>query len=129
MRNTCCKARRLRCPPHHRIDRVLQGLRAASGAIFDHHAEAAGIADAGNRWRRGNENQPVMDRLQTLKKLALDCGCRLPRILRPFLERIERHEYRAGIGRIGKGRPGKSDNIHSVRDARAPTVRFQPPGD
>src|SRR5450759_2204396 len=37
--------RRLRGPPHHRVHRILQGLRAAPGAILDHHAETAGIAD------------------------------------------------------------------------------------
>ena len=38
--------RRLRRAAHHRVDRALQGLRAAPGAVLDHHAEAAGIADA-----------------------------------------------------------------------------------
>ena len=90
------QARRLRRPPHHRIDRALQGRRAAPGAILDHHAEAAGIADARHRRRRGDEDQPVLDRRQLLEQLALDRGGRLLRIGRALLERIERDEDRAG---------------------------------
>ena len=91
--------RRLRRPPHHRVDRALQGLRSAPGAVLDHHAEAAGIADAGNRRRRGNEDQAVLDRLQAHEQLALDRGGRLPRICGALLERIERDEDGARIRR------------------------------
>ena len=81
--NTCTRPGVCAAPPHHGVDRALQGLRAAAGAVLDHHAEAAGIADAGDRRRRGDEDQAVLDRLQPLEQLALDRGGGLPRVLAP----------------------------------------------
>ncbi len=108
----------MRRPPHHRVGGALQGLRAAAGAILDHHAKAAGIADAGNRRRRCDENQAVMDRRKALKQLSLDRGGRLPRIGSPLLEWIKRDENRAGIRRVCKSGTGKAHDIDRVRDSR-----------
>ena len=88
-----------------------------AGAILDHHAEAAGIADAGNRWWRRNENQAVMNRRKALEKLSLNRGSRLPRILRSLLEWIQRHENRARIGCVGESGAGETDDIHGMRDS------------
>ena len=50
------QARRLRGLAHHGVGRVQQRLRAAAGAILDHHAEAAGVADARDRRRQHHEH-------------------------------------------------------------------------
>ena len=76
------QAGRLRRPAHHGVGRALQGLRPPPGAILDHHAEAAGIADAAHRRRRHHHHQRFLDRGDDLREqLALDRGRRLVRIL------------------------------------------------
>ena len=65
-----------------------------------------------------DEDQALLDRRQFLEQLALDGGGRLLGVVRALLERIERHEDRAGIGRIGEGRAGEADDVHCMRDAR-----------
>src|ERR1019366_6866859 len=110
------KPRRLRRPPHHRIYRVLQGLRAAPGAILDHHAETTGVAYARHWWRRGNKDQSVLDRLQAHEQLALDGGGGLLRILCTLLKRSERDEDCARIRRVGEGGAGKAHDVHRMRD-------------
>ena len=89
----------------------------AAAAVLDHHAEAAGIADAGDRRRRCDEDEPLADRGQFLEQLALDGGGRLHGVVRALLERVKRHEDGAGIGRVGEGRAGEADDVHGVRDA------------
>ena len=97
----------------------LQRLRAAAGAVLDHHAEAAGIADAGDRRRLHHEDQRLLDRRQNLpKQRPGDGGGRLARIAGALLPRLEGEEDRAGIGRIGEGRAGEADEVDAVRDAR-----------
>ena len=58
-----------------------------------------------------------MDRGQFLEQLALDGGGRLHGVVRALLERVERHEDGAGIGRVGEGRAGEADDVHGMRDA------------
>jgi hypothetical protein len=55
------EARRLLRPLHHRVGRLQQGLRAVAAAILDHHAHAAGIADAGDRRRLDHQHQRLLD--------------------------------------------------------------------
>ncbi len=110
-------AGRLRRPSHHGVGRALQGLRAAPGAILDHHAEAAGIADAAHRRRRHHHHQRFLDGDELREQLALDRGRRLVRILGALVERLQHQEDRAGIRRVGEGRAGEADNVHRAHDA------------
>ena len=64
------QAGRLRGRAHHGVGRGLQRLRPAPGAVLDHHAEAAGIADAAHRRRRHHHHQRVLDRREFLEQLA-----------------------------------------------------------
>ncbi len=54
-------ARRLRGAAHHGEGGGLQGRGTAAGPVLDHHAKAAGIADAAHRWRRDGQHQRVLD--------------------------------------------------------------------
>ncbi len=85
----------LRRRAHHGADRALQRVRPAPGAILDHHAEAAGIADAPHRRRLHHEDERLLDRRELAEQRALDRGRRLARILGPLLERLEHDEERA----------------------------------
>jgi hypothetical protein len=100
-------ADRLVSAAHHGDHGCLQDLRAAPRTILDHHAEAAGIADARNGRRRRDEDESLVNRSQLLEQLALDGGGRLHGVVRAFIERVERHEDGASIGRIGEGRAEK----------------------
>ena len=112
------QARRLRRPPHHGEGRGLQRLRPAAAAVLDHHAEAAGVADAVHRRRLHHEDQRFLDRRQLAEQRALNAGRGLVRIPGPVLEGIEHQEGRAGIRRVGEGRAGEADDVDRAFDAR-----------
>ena len=57
-----------------------QRRRAVAGAILDHHAEAAGGADAPHRRRQHGDDEGVLDLRQPLVQLGLDRRRRLARI-------------------------------------------------
>ena len=116
-REHLAQARLLVGAHHHRDRRGLQGLRPAAAAVLDHHAEAAGVADAGHRRRLHHEDQRLLDRGELPQQRAGDRGRGLIRISRALLPRIEGEEDRPGIGGIGEGRAGEADEIDAVRDA------------
>ena len=55
------EARRLRGFAHHRGCGFDQSLRTAALAVFHHHPEAAGIADARDRRRLHHQDQALLD--------------------------------------------------------------------
>ena len=113
-------ARRLRgACPSWRSTALCSACRPAAGAVLDHHAEAAGIADAlhGRRLDHDDEAPPgsAASRLNSSPWMpAADLrGSR-----RALLERLEHQEERAGVRRMGEGRAGKADDVDRLRDAR-----------
>ena len=52
-----------------------------------------------------------------LAEFGLNAARRLGRILGALLERLERDEDRARIGRVGEGGAGEADHVHAVRHA------------
>ena len=104
-----------RGPSSHR-PRPASACGPAAGAVLDHHAEAAGVADARHRRRQHHDHQRFLDR----RKLAGTAAPWMPAAdwsgsLARFSKSIEHQEHRAGIRRIGEGRAGEADDV----DARA----------
>ena len=96
---------------------ALQRRRPAAGAILDDHAEAAGIADAAHRRRQHRDQKAFLDFRQPAIELGLDAGADWRGSCARFVERLERQEDRAGIGRVGEGRAGEADHVDAVGDA------------
>ena len=102
---------------HQRLGRLPQRLGSLSGAILDHHAKAAGGADAEHRRRQHRDDEGVLDDRQPAVQLGLDRRRRLARIVAALGVIVEHQKQRAGIGRIGEGRAGEADDVHGMRHA------------
>src|SRR6202047_4883994 len=108
-REDLLQARRLRGATHHGGHRRPQRLRAAPGAVLDHHAEAAGGDDAADGWRRYDQNEAFLDYGQLLQEGSLERGTRFPRILRALLEWLESDEDGTRVRSVGEGGAGEAD--------------------
>ena len=116
--NTWLQAGRLVGAGRHRGGRGLQRQRTAAAAVLDHHAKAAGIADAGHRRRLDHEDERFLDRGELAEQRSGDGGGRLLGIAGALLPRLQGEKDGAGIGSIGEGRAGEADEIDAVLDAR-----------
>ena len=90
--------------------RFAQRLRAVAGAILDHHAEAAGSADAAHRRRQHRRTmKAVLDARQpAITARAWIAGRRLARIAcARFVERLEHQKSAPEFGALVKVAPEK----------------------
>src|SRR5258705_73545 len=117
-REDLLQARRLRGATHHGRHRCPKCLRPSPGAVLDHHAEATGGADATDRRRSYDQNEPFLDSRQLLQEGSLERGTRLPRILRTRLEWVEGDEDGPRVGSGGEGSAGEADQVDRVGNPR-----------
>lgn len=87
----------------------------ASGAVFHHHAKAAGIADALHRRRLHHDQEGFADRGIFAEQRALDGGGRLRRVLGALGEIVEDQKDRTCIRRIGEGGTEKPTMLMAFR--------------
>ena len=106
--NTLRQTGRLGGASHHGENRALQSLRAGTGTVFQHHAEAAGGADAAHGRRHHHDDQALLDRRETLEQGALNGGGGLVGIMRPRLEADRgSRRRRPALGALVKVAPEK----------------------
>ena len=97
--------------------RLLQCGQPAAGAILHIKLQAAAGADARHRGRLQHEHEGIVDLRKLLPQIGQDLAAVKPGDT--LLERLQRHEDHAGIGRVGERGAVETGERDRILHARA----------
>src|SRR5262249_49238745 len=100
-----------------RLGRLVEGFVAAPGAILDLQLEAADGAEPHDRRRREDRDERLLDRGELLIEAHRDRRAAQLRAL-ALLERLQGHEYDAGVRAVGEAVDRETRKRHRALHAR-----------
>ena len=87
-----------------------------SGAVLHIQLQSAARADPWHRWRFQHEHECIIELRELLAQISENAGGGQPQ-RNALLERLQRHEDHAGVGRVGKGAAIEAGERHRILHA------------